>query len=267
MQYRLDHLENLKADVFDFIAAPMTKVKGYVEDWEHVPFGRIYLGDEGDADFMHPPVEALDADSQMDAIENRMEMFAGGPREAMGIRSPGEKTKFEVQKLDNAASRIFQNKIEHFQKIFLEPLINYMLQLARRNMSGGDVSRTLSSDTDAVIFSTVSKEDIVANGVLRPVGAEHFAEQANALQNLVTILNSPIMADPAVMAHISGKNLARAVADLADLNKYHLYGDNIRIMENAETSRLANAASEQVEIESQTPAGITEGDPASVPKQ
>jgi hypothetical protein len=32
MQYRIDHLENLKADVFDLIAFPPLKIKGYVED-------------------------------------------------------------------------------------------------------------------------------------------------------------------------------------------------------------------------------------------
>ncbi len=261
MQYRMDHLENLKADVFDMIGYPMMKIKGLVEDFVHEPGARVYVGDDGDADFLHPPHEALAVDNQLEILERRMEQMAGAPKEAMGIRSPGEKTKFEVQKLDNAASRIFNNKIEHFQKVFFEPLLNYMLQLSRRNMSAADVARTLDSDIDAVIFSTVTRDDITANGILRPRGAEHFAEQANALQNLVTIINSPVYADPMVQTHISGKGLAKAIIELADLNKYHLYGENIRIAERAETTRLVNATGEQIEVEANTPADFTEGSP------
>jgi hypothetical protein len=192
MQYRIDHLENLKADVFDWIAYPMIKVKGYVEDFEIKPGERINVGDEGDVEFMHPDTTALNADMQIQELERRMEELAGAPREAMGIRSPGEKTKYEVQKLDNAASRIFQNKIEHFQRTLLEPLLNFALQLARRNMDSTDVARTLDSEIDAVVFQTITREDITANGILRPRGAEHFAERANALQNFTSLANSPI---------------------------------------------------------------------------
>src|SRR6185503_20996216 len=38
MQYRIDHLENLKADLFDLTAFPPLKVTGYVEDFEWRPF-------------------------------------------------------------------------------------------------------------------------------------------------------------------------------------------------------------------------------------
>lgn len=262
LQYRIDHLENLKADVFDMIAHPITKIKGYVEDFVFEPGARIYMGDEGEVEAYQFPHEALNADTQIEILERRMEEMAGAPREAMGIRSPGEKTKFEVQKLDNASSRMFQNKIEHLDKTFLLKLYNFALQLARRNMSSSDVARTLDSDIDAVIFSTVTKDDITANGVLRPRGAEHFAEQANALQNLVNLSNSPVFQDQAVMMHISGKNLAKAISELADLDKYGIYGENIRLSEQAETVRLQNAMGEAIEVESKTPAGFTEGDPA-----
>lgn len=265
MQYRIDHLENLKADVFDMVAYPIQKIKGYVEDFEYEPGTKIVCGDDGDVEFMNPPHEALNADVQIQELERRMEELAGAPKEAMGIRSPGEKTKFEVQKLDNAASRIFQSKIEHFQKVFLEPLLNYMLSLSRQNMSANDVTRTLDSEIDAVIFSTITKDDITANGVLRPIGAEHFAERANALQNLVTASQSPIWQDQSVAAHISGKGLARAITDLMGLDKYHLFSENIRVIENAETKQLLATSSETADIQASTPPGLSPGDPASVP--
>lgn len=263
MQYRIDHLENLKADVFDMVAYPVLKIKGFVEDFDYQPGARIVVGDEGDVEFMHPDTTALNADTQIAELERRMEELAGAPKEAMGIRTPGEKTKFEVQKLDNAASRIFQNKIEHFEKTGLEKLLNYMLQLARRNMSGTDVIRTLDSEVDAVIFSTITKEDITANGLLRPVGAEHFAERANSLQNLIGVLNTPAYSDPAVSVNWSGKALAKAMATLADLDQFKVYGDNVRVLETAATQRLQAQAQEQAQVAAATPPGISEGDPAT----
>jgi hypothetical protein len=260
MQYRIDHLENLKADVFDLIAYPMQKIKGYVEDYTYEPGTKIICGEDGDVEFLNPPETALNADMQILELERRMEELAGAPKEAMGIRTPGEKTKFEVQKLDNAASRIFQSKIEHFQKVFLEPLLNYMLAIARQNMSANDVTRTLDSELDAVIFSTVTRDDIIANGTLRPVGAQHFAEKANALQNLATLSQSPAWADPGVQVHISGKKLAQVMTDLAGLEKYRLYGENIRVIENMETQQLTATAGETAEIQAATPPGLTEGD-------
>jgi hypothetical protein len=256
MQYRIDHLENLKADVFDMIGYPMQKVKGYVLDYEYGPGHRIYTGDDGDVEFMHPDVTALNADTQILELERRMEELAGAPKEAMGIRTPGEKTKFEVQTLDNAASRIFQNKIRHFEEVFFEPLLNYGLQLARKNMSSSDVARTLDSEVDAVIFSTITKEDLVANGILRPVGASHFAYKANVLQNVLNMMNSAVAQDEQVKIHISGKKLAKLIEELADLDKFKIYGDNIRVVEQAETTRLMNSMKDRTDAQSITPSGI-----------
>lgn len=265
MQYRIDHLENLKADVFDLIAYPIQMIIGHVEDYDYAPGTKIICGDEGKVEFLNPPDTALNADMQILELERRMEELAGAPKEAMGIRSPGEKTKFEVQKLDNAASRIFQNKIEHFQKVFFEPLLNYMLAISRQNMSASDVTRTLSSELDAVIFSTVTRDDITANGVLRPVGAQHFAEKANALQNLVTLSQSPAWVDPSVATHISGKKLAQMMVELAGFEDRKLFSENIRVIESMETQQLASTAGEAAEIQAATPPGLTEGDPESGP--
>ena len=265
MQYRIDHLENLKADVFDLIAVPFQIVKGEVQEYVYEPGGRAFVGDDGSIEFAKPDALALNADTQINELERRMEEMAGAPKEAMGIRTPGEKTKFEVQLLDNAASRLFLNKVMHFEKNFLEPLLNYMLILSRQNMSGQDIARTLDSDIDAVIFSAITKEDLTATGILRPKGASHFAQKANTLQNIVTIMNSAIGQDPAVNVHLSGKKIAKLIEELSDLEKFKLYGDNIRIIESLETQKLTNSAQEQMQIQQVTPPGITEGDVASGP--
>lgn len=260
MQYRIDHLENLKADVFDLVAYPVMKISGYIEDFNYEPGARIYVGDDGDVSFMSPDVTALNADTQIIELQRRMEELAGAPREAMGIRSPGEKTKFEVQTLDNAASRLFLNKVKHFEKVFLEPLLNEMLAVARQNMQASDVVRSVDTEVDAIIFSTLTKDDITARGTLRPRGASHFAQRANQLQNILQVMNAPVMQDPSVAAHISGKKLAKLVEDLTDLDEFQVFGDNIRLIEQAESQQIAAQAGEQADVNAATPPGIQEPD-------
>lgn len=257
MQYRIDHLENIKADAYDLLAFPVQKVRGYVEDYEYAPNARINVGEEGDVEFMRTDLSAIiSADSQIETLMFRMEELAGAPREAMGFRTPGEKTKFEVQILDNAAQRIFLNKTEQFEKEFLTKLLNYALGLARQNMSAADVVRTLDSEVEAVIFSTITKDDITANGLLRPVGASQFARKANILQNIVTLSNTPLMQDPSVNVHISGKKMAKLVEELSDLDEFKLYSENIRVIEQAETQRMIDNAQQRIQQAAATPAEL-----------
>ncbi len=162
MQYRIDHLENLKADVFDQIAYPVLKIRGDVEDFDFEPNARIYLGDEGDVGYLVPDSTALNADFQIQNIEAKMEMMAGAPREAMGIRSAGEKTAFEVGQLMTAAGRIFQHKTAHFERVFLEPILNAMLETARRNMDYEDTAKVLNEDTGLYFFTQITRDDIKA---------------------------------------------------------------------------------------------------------
>jgi len=87
MQYRIDHLENLKADVFDLIAFPPIKQKGYVEDWNWGPGEKIFMAEDADVESLAPDTTALNADQQIHELEMQMEEMAGAPKEAMGIRS------------------------------------------------------------------------------------------------------------------------------------------------------------------------------------
>lgn len=239
MQYRIDHLENLKADVFDQIAYPIMKIKGEVEDFDFQPATRIYCGEEGDVGYLVPDATALNADFQIKALEDKMEEMAGAPRQAMGIRTPGEKTAFEVQTLQNSASRIFEHKTAHFERTFLEPLLNAMLEVSRRNMQTTDVLRVLDDAMGIVIFRDIKKEDITANGKIVPVGARHFAERARRIQNL-TQLNQVKQQDPSVAAHLSGKMLAKILAE--ELGESKLFGENIAVTEQLETQQAMQDA-------------------------
>lgn len=249
MQYRIDHLENLKADVFDQIAYPVLKIRGDVEDFDFEPNARIYLGDEGDVGYLVPDSTALNADFQIQNIEAKMEMMAGAPREAMGIRSAGEKTAFEVNQLMTAAGRIFQHKTAHFERVFLEPILNAMLESSRRAMDSADVVRVLNEDTGLFFFEQITREDIQANGKIIPIGARHFAERAQRVQNITTLYQIKA-SDPSVASHLSGKEFARILAD--ELGEPALFGENIAVSEQLETQKVVTEAQVAYEEEQET---------------
>ena len=247
MQYRIDHLENIKADLFDFIAHPPLLIQGNVEAFDWAPFAQIDAGDDGNVQVLKVDATALQADTQIQILEQRMEEMAGAPREAMGIRSPGEKTAFEVQKLDDAASRIFQEKIRQFEVFLLEPLLNNMLEVARRNMNIKDVVATVDDDIGVRQFMDITREDISARGKLRAKGASHFAARNLLVNNLTQVANSPIMQkiDP----HVSSIQLAKLIEEAFGWQKFDLMSPNIAVQEQAETQRQMNAQGDQLEQE------------------
>lgn len=246
MQYRIDHLENAKSDAFDLIIHPVMKVKGYVEEFDYGPGERIYCGEDGDVEFQSPDVTMLQADTQIAMYEAKMEEMAGAPKQAMGFRTPGEKTAYEVQVLENGANRVFLNKSAYFEEHFLEPALNSMLEVARRNMGPSDLIKVMDDQYGVAEFMKITKEDIAARGKIRPVGARRFARNANILQNLTQFATSPLGQDPAVNAHFSGKKIAQLVEELLDLDRFDMYQDNVRIGELMETEQLKQSAQQMI---------------------
>lgn len=257
LQYRIDHIENLKADCFDLITFPPLKIKGYVSDFEWGPFARIHVGDDGDVEMMAPPFQVLTANQEIQTLLMWIEEMCGSPKEAMGFRTPGEKTAYEVSTLQNAASRIFQNKIAQFEEQVLEPLLNAMLELARRNISKAFSIPVFNPEFDITVFDTLSAADITGTGRIKPVAARHFAEQAELVQNLTNLYNSKLGEDPAVLVHISGLGVAQLIEDSLNLKDYKLVQQNVRLAEEADSRREAQVYQEQTQMEAQTQSGIT----------
>lgn len=254
MQYRIDHLENIKADAMDLAVHPPLAITGQVEDFEWAPGKTVHIGEGGSITELGKNLNGvIAASNEIDRLEMKMEEMAGAPKNAMGIRTPGEKTAFEVQTLEMAASRIFQNKIQNFEINVLEPMLNRMLEIAKRNMDGADLVRVMDDDIGVIDFLTVTKADITASGMIRPVGARHFAAQATMVQNLMGYLNSAAAQDPSVSVHISGKAIAKLVPEILGLEKFNMYGENIRVLEQMETQRLMQTGQEQLAVEQQTP--------------
>ena len=252
LQYRLDHLENLKDDAMDLLVHPPLKVIGEVEEFVWGPGVEIHIDENGDVQELGKGAQGVTAASmEISTIEQRMELYAGAPREAMGIRSPGEKTALEVQTLDNAASRIFQEKITQFEIELMERELNAMLEISVREMRGTDLIRVMDDTLKIAKFIEITKEDITASGKLRPIGARHFAKKAQDLQNILGITNSGLA--QLLAPHTSGVNLAKFVEDVTGTSEYEIFQPNIAIFEQQETQRLLGQAEEDLEVEQATP--------------
>lgn len=252
MQYRIDHLENLKADAMDLVVQPPLKIVGDVDPFTWAPFSVIHVPEDGDVVPLANNVGAIaGVNNEIASLLALMEEMAGAPKEAMGIRSPGEKTAFEVQQLQNAAGRIFQHKVNKFEVEFLEPLLNIMFELAKRNLDTADLIKVMDDDLGVVEFMNITKDDIVAKGKLRPIGARHYAARAQLMQNMVGIFNSPI--GQMIAPHVSAKSLAGMVEEYMGFESFDFIRENAAIFEQAETQRLINQAQQTVETENATP--------------
>ena len=258
MQYRIDHLENMKADVFDLIAYPPMAIMGAPPEFIWGPMERIYLNEGEKVELLSPQTEALRADNQIAMLEAKMEEMAGSPKEAMGFRTPGEKTKYEVQRLENAAGRIYQNKISQFERQETEELANGMLELARRRMDRNTI-RIFDNELKIAVFQELDQQTITGNGRLKPIAARHFAEQAQKLQDINGFLSSPAAQDQSINVHFSGERIARTLEVLLDLQDDKIVQPYIRIQEQADAQRFMQSTQEQVGVEGMTPSGIGAG--------
>ncbi len=256
MQYRMDHVENMKADIWDLVTYPVQKIKGFVEDYTWQPGEKIFVSEEGDVELVQPQVQIMQSNSEIGYLASTMEEMAGAPKEAMGFRSPGEKTKYEVQRLENAASRVFQNKITQFEEQIVEPLLNAMLELARRNLSGVNAIRVFDDEFKVATFMTLTVQDITGIGRIKPIAARHFAEQAELIQNLTSLTSSGLW--PFVQTHFSGIGLAKIIEDVFNLKDCQIVTPYIFLAEQAEGQRQVQALQEQLHQEMGTATGMGE---------
>ena len=252
MQYRCDHLENLKADTFDQLVHPVVIIKGdATEDFEWGPGAKVFVGADGDVNVLNPPVQALQANTEIAIYHNLMEQMAGSPRESMGFRSPGEKTAFEVAALQQGADRMFQDKLNRFEDHIIEPILNIMFEMLIRNLDIADVARVFNDDTSALELTKLTKEDIVADGIFRAIGSKHFAARNKRIQEMQNFL--AIGQNPAIAPHVSGVNAAKAFEEELGFEKYNLVEENIAIREQFNTQMEAQELQRQLGAPPVTP--------------
>ena len=249
MQYYINYLENGRADAFDQMLDGDRKIIGDVEIEQRGAAIDYYIAEGGDVQILSPDTTVLNANFEIQRKEQQMEEFAGSPREAMGIRTPGEKTATEINELSNRTDRIFQHKITYFEENGLEKWVNAMIEVSRRNIDGTDIAKVIDDDLGVAEFLRVTKEDITANGKLVPIGARHFARQATLAANLQQF-SIAMQQDPMMATHFPSEAVARAWEDILGFKKLEIFQRFGRVEEELELERLRTAAQAQVEQES-----------------
>jgi hypothetical protein len=129
----------------------------------------------------------------------------------------------------------------------MEPLLNDMLEVSRRNMDGVEYARILDDDLGVTSLIAIERSDITGKGVIRPVGARHFAAQAQMLQNLTGVLNSGV--GQQVVQHLDSVALANMVSDLLNVDRFNLFRPNAKLYEQAELERLSAVLQEDLQAE------------------
>jgi hypothetical protein len=255
MQYYIDHLENARADAFDQMIDADRKIYGDVQVEYRGAAVDYHIAEGGDVQFLAPDTTILNADFAIQRKEQQMEEYAGAPKDAMGIRTPGEKTAFEVQQLQNAASRIFQSKITYFEENFLEPIVNAEIEVARRHIDAADLVRIVDEDFGVTEFINVTQADLQTSGKLIPVGARHFARQAALAQNLSQFMGA-LQQDPMMAQHFPAERLAKAWEDVLGFKRLELFQKYGRFEEELEMQQMQGAAEQVVRQQQEVPAAI-----------
>lgn len=254
MQYLINHLENARADGFDQILAPDRVHVGNVQIEQDGPVTNYYIDDgNGSVNNLAPDVSFLQADFQIQVKEAQMEAYAGAPKEAMGIRTAGEKTAFEVQQLNNAAARLFQTKIEEFEREFVEEVLNGELEVAVKNLSTVDVVKVVDDDDGVIEFLDITVEDLSSRGKIKARGASHYSKRAQRVQEL-TSLNNILAGDPELKVHFPAKKRAEAMNNALGFDNLELFvpfggvDEAIELQEAQKAAMDASANTEAVEV-------------------
>lgn len=261
MQYKIDKRENFREDLHDKFLNPTIKKIGDVREKgvRGGPNHVFEVEESGDVQYMTPPAEVLQPDNQLFMMMSLMEDLSGAPKEAIGQRTAGEKTKFEVQLLDQGQNKIFRRKAKKFERELLTPTLQDYLEQGRRNLDASDVVRSFNNPQKATTFVEITADDLNLNGDIVARGATLFAEKANTLQNINVLLGSPLGA--LLAPHMSRTNLMNAVDFLSDLTPYNIFNFGIGLQEDQKLQRLAQTATQQTDEQAMTQEAV--GEPTS----
>ena len=261
MQYRIDHLENLKADVFDIIAQPVIFVKGddVMEPSEGYRPGAVYYGGiDSDVRMLVPDSTALNADNQIANYHRMMEEMAGAPPETRGIRTPGEKTAFEVSKLDQNATMMFVDKARVFERM-LETMLKETFELMLINFDIEEYMEIFGEDSEADALTALSMENTLARGEFTAIGARHWTRRNRETLEMQQFMQGPLQ-DPKVRAHVDGSKLASFWERKLNIEDEGIVEEYAGVIEDVRLQAIAQEEAQSIQEE-------TEGEPIGVGDQ
>ena len=139
---------------------------------------------------------------------------------------------------------------------FLEKVVNGELESAVQHLHTSDVVSVIDNDFAVEEFVRITREDLVSNGKVIPVGPREYARKQRITQQLAQFYQTG-MADPEVQQHFPSIKLAGLWADLLDFeNLYEQYG---RIPERLEAASRQSVAEQSLqERQMIDPTGLSE---------
>jgi hypothetical protein len=251
MQYRIDHLENLKADIFDVIAQPVIFVKGddVQEPSDGYRPGAVYYGGvDSDVKMLVPDATALNADNQIANYHRMMEDWAGVPPESRGIRTPGEKTAFEVSKLDQNATMGFVDKARVFERM-METMLKETFELMLINFDIEDYKDIFGEDEEGEALEVLASMDTIARGEFVAMGARHWTRRNRETLEMNTFMSGP-MQDPKIRAHVSGIKMAEFWERKLNIEDEGIIEENAGVKEDVRIQAIAQEEAQALQQES-----------------
>lgn len=250
MQARIDFLENKRSDCYDFVVNPIKLIRGQVDMPDTTaPGDEIRMDADSDVRYLAPDTTILSADNLIALYENKMEEFVGSPKEVLGLRTPGEKTMYEVSQLLTAAQRIFQRQIRKFETEVIEPFINDAFHQYLNRKAGQTITlRVWDSDKDYYKFEEVSVDDIQSIGAIRVIGSTTHQERSKIAASLQMLGQNPLFTDEAVRNNFSPSELGQIFMYISGLDKFpDLFRKDSRLYEITEQQKLVEQLSQQVD--------------------
>ncbi len=265
LQYRIDHLENLKADAFDLVVNPPLVIQGeeITEPEEgYAPRAVYYVPSDGKIGFLVPDTNVLNVNNEIATYHKLMEDFAGVPsNEALGYRSKGEKTAFEVDTLVSNQSISFIERAKNFE-LMLENMLKEMFNLMLINYDGADYVMITNDITGQEELAKLSQEDVRATGRFIAIGSRKYDERNRKVQQYQQYLTN-VGQIPSVSAHISGLKIAEAFSQLLEFDE-GTYEPFIGIKEQVEIQVVAQQYQQQIGGQSQQAQGQPTDNPNAV---
>lgn len=262
MQYRIDHLENSKADIFDQIAQPTLVITGddVSEPSEgYAPGASYYVGLDGKVEVLAPDATALQANTEIGIYHRMMEEFAGAPSETRGIRTPGEKTGIEMNILNQGATMMFVDKARSFERM-LETLLKEAFELMLVNFDGSDFMQIFDDELGLQEVTELAFEDVVAHGDFTAMGARHWSRRNRETQELQAFQQGA-MQDPKIRMHVNGLKLAEFWETKLDLKDAGIIEEFAGVKEDVAGQIVAQAEAQALQEESGVGQPTPEGEP------
>ena len=252
MQARIDFLENKRSDCYDATVNPVRVIKGNVDMPDSLgPGDEIRMDVDCDVHYLAPDSSILSADNLIDRYEYKMEEIVGSPKEVLGLRTPGEKTMFEVDQLMTAATRIFQRQIRKFEQEIFEPLINSLLQLYLYKKEGQTIQlKSWDSENEVYKFVEVNVDAINSLGKVRVIGSTTYQDRTQIAQALQMLGQNPLFMDEVVRNNFSPTVLGQIFSFVSGLDRFpDLFKRDQRLFEITDQQKLVERLTQQVDKE------------------